>query len=238
MEFVYADELKTKFSVFGHFYDLEIGGELFNCRSVLEIISKSINEPARSLPHVVVVMMNPGSSRPLSNKYTPQKFLPSEIMSKSWNKEIVPTRPDNAQYQIMRLMLLKGWKHARVLNLSDLRNGNSGEFSIEYKKAKKLDSSNPHSLIHKDRVAELKEYCSDSAMVIAAWGSTEVLRDAAISFLYTIPNIHGLPLDKPWYRYPSPYKKDQKMDWLKKMHEELKHNKSSNLTGEKDSPSS
>jgi hypothetical protein len=47
MEFVYADELKTKFSVFGHFYNLEIGGELFNCRSVLEIISKSINNPRR-----------------------------------------------------------------------------------------------------------------------------------------------------------------------------------------------
>ena len=40
MEFVYADELKDKFAVFGHFYELEIDGKIFNCRSVLEIVSK------------------------------------------------------------------------------------------------------------------------------------------------------------------------------------------------------
>jgi len=58
--------------------------------------------------------------------------------SRAKEKEIIPTKPDNAQYQIMRIMLLQKWEHVRVLNLSDLRNGNSGNFSIEYKELKKL----------------------------------------------------------------------------------------------------
>lgn len=224
MEFIYADELKTMFSVFGHFYDLDIGGRTFNCRSLLEIISKSVDDLANSKPCAVVVMMNPGSSKPECQDYIPQKFLPVEIRSISWEKEIIPTKPDNAQYQLMRIMLLNEWKHIRVLNLSDLRNGNSGDFSVEHKNAELLDPSNPHSLTHEGRHAELRNYCSESDLVIAAWGSNEVLRESALSFLRVIGSVRGLPLERPWYRYPSPYKKDQKIDWLKCMHEELKHN--------------
>jgi len=221
MEFIYADELKNQFSVFGHFYDLEIGNRVFNCRSVLEIVSKTIGDLNSSKPCAVVVMMNPGSSKPLNPDYTPQKFSLDEIKSNSWKKDIIPTKPDNAQYQIMRMMLLKGWKHVRVLNLSDLRNGNSSKFSIEYKNAEILDPSNPHSLTHQDRNTELRNYCLKSPIVIAAWGSTEVLRESAQLFLHNIDNVQGLPLESPWYRYPSPYKKDQKLDWLECMYEDL-----------------
>jgi hypothetical protein len=226
MEFIYADELKNKFSVFGHFYDLEIGERVFKCRSVLEIILKSADDLSNSKPCAVVVMMNPGSSKPLNSDYIPQKFSPDEIMSTSWKKEIIPTKPDIAQYQLMRMMLLNDWNHIRVLNLSDLRNGNSGKFSVEYKDAEMLDPSNPHSLTHKGRLTEARSYCADTALVIGAWGSTEVLRESALSFLRDISDVCGLPLERPWYRYPSPYMKDQKVDWLECMFEKLKHNKS------------
>lgn len=115
----------------------------------------------------------------------------------------------------MRMMLFQQWQHVRVLNLSDLRNGNSGNFSIEYEEAKSLDSSNPHSLTHMNRQAELRENCSNSPIIIAAWGTTEVLREAAISFLNTIANVEGLALDNPWYKYPSPYMKELKLDWIR-----------------------
>ena len=226
MKFVYADELKKKFLVFGHFYDLCIKEETFKCRSVLEIISNSITDVKESNPNAVVVMMNPGSSRPMDINYSPKVFLPEEITANTWKKDIISARPDNAQYQIMRLMLLQQWEHVRVLNLSDLRNGNSGNFSIEYEKAKLLDPSNPHSLLHVKRHSELIKNCSSAPIVIAAWGTAEVLREAAISFLDIINNIEGLPLDKPWYRYPSPYKKVQKIEWLKLMNDRLEHNKS------------
>ncbi len=223
MEFIYANELKTKFSVFGHFYDLDINDRTFNCRSILEISSKSINVE-RSVPCAVVVMMNPGSSKPLDGRYKPKRFTPDKIMGGRWKKEIIPTQPDNAQYQIMRLMLLQEWDHVRVINLSDLRNGNSGDFSKEFKEAAQLDASCPHSITHEGRHSELLENCSKSPIVIAAWGTTEVLREAANSFLSSIENVRGLPLYKSWYRYPSPYKKDQKIDWLRNIHNELKRN--------------
>ena len=225
MKFVYAKELKMEFSVFGHFYDLDIGGKTFNCRSCLEITDKSIEDFESSKPNAVVVMMNPGSSKPLDGKYQPKKFKIDEITFSSWSKEFVPTRPDIAQYQIMRLMLLKSWSHVRVLNLSDLRNGNSKKFATEYKRAEKLDPSLPHSIMHKGRNSELTADCHQGQQVIAGWGSVEVLRKPAQAFLGEISPVDGLRLEHPWFRYPSPHRKDQKLSWLKEIIEELKHNK-------------
>lgn len=236
MQFIYADDLKRLFSVYGHFYDLEINGQTFKCRSVLEIVSKSSDSVSGSTPCAVVVMMNPGSSKPENFAYAPKKYTVSQIASGNWEKDIIPARPDNAQYQIMRLMLLQGWKHVRILNLSDLRNGNSGQFSIDFQKASSLDATNPHSLTNKQRQRELLDYCSQSKTVIAAWGTTEVLKEAAKKFLSQFKQIEGLPLENPWYRYPSPYKKDQKLDWLKTMNEQLKHKKSSQGTQQSCAP--
>ncbi len=220
MEFIYADELKQKFSVYGHFYELEIRGAIFRCRSVLEIISNSESIEPSATPCAVVVMMNPGSSRPLDVGYVAKRHSVSEVTSNTWEKTLVSAMPDNAQYQVMRLMLLKGWKHVRVLNLSDLRNGNSGDFSGDFAEANELDSSDPHCITHSHRLQELQSSCAASPLIIAAWGATEVLRKAAESFLSKI-EVRGLPLEYPWYRYPSPYRKDQKIEWLRSALEEL-----------------
>ena len=214
MEFVYADELKRSFSVRGHFYDVEIAGKVFPCRSVLEIIANAGDSEATGVPDAVVIMMNPGSSRPLDISYIPKCYSVSDVLDGGWSRELIPARPDNAQYQLMRLMLLKRWKHVRVLNLSDLRNGNSGSFSVDFEDAQKRDPSSPHSIIHPKRLGGLQRDCAGSSRIVAAWGSTEVLRNAAIAFLSEIPGVQGLQLDYPWYRYPSPYRKDQKIDWL------------------------
>lgn len=52
MDFMYANELKQLFSVCGHFYDLDIGGVIHKCRSVLEIslISESLEQFAKPAP--------------------------------------------------------------------------------------------------------------------------------------------------------------------------------------------
>lgn len=85
----------------------------------------------------------------------------------------------------------------RALNLSDLRNGNSGSFSVGFAEVSRLDSSNPHSLTYVHRLQELERYCADVPIIIAAWGATEVLREAAESFLSKI-QVRGLSLDYPW----------------------------------------
>ena len=44
----------------------------------------------------------------------------SDIVKK---RDAIKAKPDNAQYQTMRFMLINSWSHARILNLSDLRAG-------------------------------------------------------------------------------------------------------------------
>lgn len=227
MEFIYADTLKKQFDVLGHFYDLCIGEEVFQCRSSLEIVLKSIGYQPYVVPGAVVVMMNPGSSVPLDRDYSPKLFSLNEIFSCNWEKEIIPARPDNAQYQIMRLMTLNNWRYVKILNLSDLRSGNSGEFSKEFKRASAIDSFNPHCITHESRRKELKNALKTkcNGAVIAAWGSVEILKESAMEVIALQPDLIGLKLNHPWYRYASPYKKDQKLDWLVKMSAVLKkHN--------------
>ena len=128
--FIPADELKQNYGVFGHFYAVELASkEVVECRSVLEIASKTHapkepSELSMLRPDAVFVMMNPGSSRPLVEVNNP-------IHAKAIHKlpiSLVPTRPDTTQYQVMRLMHFRCWRHVRVLNLSDLRNPKSAEF--------------------------------------------------------------------------------------------------------------
>ena len=223
MEFIYADELKKQFEVLGHFYDVCIGEQVFKCRSLLEIVELGRYQPD-AIPDAVVVMMNPGSSVPLDRKYSPELFSINEMFSSTWKKEIIPARPDNAQYQIMRLMLLNNWRYVKILNLSDLRNGNSGKFSKEFQAASTKDSSNPHCITHTSRRKELT--CAlrtkSDGPVIAAWGSVEVLKESAFAMIALQPDVVGLKRDQPWYRYASPYKKDHKLEWLTKMDAKVK----------------
>lgn len=228
MEFIYADTLKEKFDVLGHFYDLRIGRELFKCRSSLEIVSKQNREAPNETADAVVIMMNPGSSVPRDKNYSPVRFSIDEVFSSNWEKEIVPTRPDNAQYQIMRLMILNDWSRVKVLNLSDLRNGNSGKFSKEFERAGAIDSSNPHCITHENRRVELKNSLKtkSNGYALASWGSVEVLKESALKMVACRSALLGLKINGPWYKYASPYRKAQKLDWLMRMDAMVKKNSS------------
>ena len=66
IEFIPADELKSKFDVFGHFYSVQIAPKrIVECRSVLEIVV-SDHVPKKTVafsnrrPDAVFIMMNPG----------------------------------------------------------------------------------------------------------------------------------------------------------------------------------
>jgi hypothetical protein len=214
MEFIRACELKKKFSVFGHFYKLKIGRALFDCRSVLEIVLIGTSVGNLSRPCAVVVMMNPGSATPVDKNYVEDELLPSDISSSSWSKELIPTNPDLAQYQIMRLMLLEGWNHVRILNLSDLRNPRSSSFSDDFCRANNLDSSNPHSMIDPSRRSELLTYCNDAPYIIAGWGREKVLYESAENFLNAIESVSGIDVGYPNYYYPSPSFHKYKIYWL------------------------
>lgn len=214
MEFVLADAFKSKFSVYGHFYKLKIGSESVSCRSVLEIIQTNESGEIPETPCAVIVMMNPGSSSPKDQNYIEKEFVPSEIRSSSWFKEVIPAKPDPAQYQIMRLMLLEGWNHVRILNLSDLCNGNSGSFSTDFSHYETLDSSNPHCITDIGRRTELNRYCSKVQYIVAAWGREKVLLKSAEDFLENFNTVSGISVGYPCYYYASPSRKDYKLKWL------------------------
>ena len=120
--FLYADDLKKKYKCYGHFYDLKFSSKnMVNCRSVLEIIDSSIPDNdiknlSFRIPDTIFIMMNPGSSYPLEEPIKDIKEMSIDFRKK---KNLVLTRPDNTQYQLMRIGVEMGWSHLRVLNLSD-----------------------------------------------------------------------------------------------------------------------
>jgi hypothetical protein len=222
MNFILPDELKKVYDVYGHFYNLKLSNSVLKCRSVLEIKRK---EKPTELPDIIVIMMNPGSSVPLDKSYEPKTFSKEEYLEIKV-KEIIPTRPDNAQYQIMRLMETNNWDFVRILNLSDLRNGNSGKFQTEFRNSEKLDKTNPHCLTHIKRKEELADCIkSKSNKIIAAWGNIAELNDSAKSILKMDAKIIGLRKgETPNFRYASPYMKTQKIEWLTEIQKEINKN--------------
>ena len=199
-----AADLKKEFAVFGHFYDRKFNDEIIPCREILEIISLN-NVPhdfqmlPQTQPELIVTMMNPGSSKPASNSYKPIVICrPSDIANKRW---IVEAKSDNAQYQIMRFMLINGWSHARILNLSDLRQAKSAVFMKTWPKF-----SESHSIFSKSRKDSLTKLIGEPQKILLAWSQEEALLPLAkmasksVSAYKTV----GLSRGEDLYAYPSP----------------------------------
>ena len=123
-------------------------------------------------------------------------------------------------------MQINNWNFVRILNLSDLRNGNSRKFQTEFRNALKLDNSNPHCITHTKRKKELSDCIkSKNNKIIAAWGNIAELKESAEVILKLNKKIIGLKNgNKPNFRYASPYMKKQKIEWLRKIQKEIKKN--------------
>jgi len=229
LPFLYAAELKKRFNVYGHFYKLKINGTILRCRSILELIDNSIvaSNINDKKPDAVVVMMNPGSSHPLDKNYDEREYTPKEIESPLWEKEIVPTQPDNAQYQIMRVMVEQKWKHVRILNLSDLRNSKSNDFRSDFINAELLTAYHPHSMFNPKRKNELLKNIKTQTggVIIIAWGNIDVLKPLAENALKSFEEFKtvGIPFDgiSHAFKYPSPLMQKQKLEWLESIKKEL-----------------
>ncbi|MGN7612908.1 hypothetical protein ACQZV8_12580 [Magnetococcales bacterium HHB-1] len=217
-----AQELKKIFGVYGHFYTLSIAGEDYPCRSVLELIEheqtpKEINQIQSRLPDLMVIMMNPGSSRPLDQSYTPPLITDLKMLQQ---KNYVPTRPDTTQYQIMRVMVRRGYKHARIFNLSDLREPKS---TIFLKKIAKLGYSiggEVHSLFCKERTKERMTVmgCDKKRPIIAGWGRNKGLLPLATRCLTQIQAwpVVGVSVneEQTLFAHPSPMLQKLKDNWI------------------------
>lgn len=228
MDFIYASELKQQFQVVGHYYNLKLKGQLFPCRRVADIYDAKqldVQQLERCQPQAVVIMMNPGSSSPVDQQAPIQTISAAKLFAADYPIHWSVIKPDNTQYQMMRLMRQQGWQHLRIINLSDLREGNSRTFAKHFLEAQHLNKQNPHSYLHPKRQPELLSLCEQSRAVIAAWGSNAVQKHQAQACIKLCAQrqiqLTGLALETPWYRFASPYRKDQKMSWLAGINEQL-----------------
>jgi len=224
--FLSAAELKSHYGVFGHFYSVELAsGEIVECRSVLEIAATSCmphdySQLSLRSPDAVFIMMNPGSSKPLvevHNRIHARKIHQLAI-------SLVPTKPDITQYQVMRLMLDRHWRHVRVLNLSDLRSAKSPEFIKLFQRLERDVEYESHSIFSDHRVDELivKLPKKRTTPLVLAWGMSDKLDPLIERCLSKLPQrskINGLlePGTTNKYRHPLPtLQRDQRI-WLEKM---------------------
>lgn len=217
--FLPASELKPKFQVVGHFYTLMLPGtDGVPCRSVLEITARGA--PAEVEADAVVVMMNPGSSRPLE---ACEHEVGVDAIS-TMTPHRVPTMPDTTQYQVMRLMHHRGWQHVRVLNLSDLREPKSAVFVQRFSELEQLPGGEAHSMFSSLRTAELQRHLrrKPEAPIVCAWGVSERLDPLiarALPLLETENPLMGLAKsDQPGkYFHPLPTLQRQKEQWVLRM---------------------
>ncbi|MBS1652834.1 MAG: DUF1643 domain-containing protein [Bacteroidetes bacterium] len=188
-DFLSANELKQVFSVTGYFYST---GKV-KCRKHLNIKLKTSK---KKKPDLMVVMMNPGSSKPLND--TPA----------SYNKE-TPAKPDPTQYKIMRFMLQSNYEYARVLNLSDLIQATSSKF---YKSISKKSKDNNHSIFHPTRTKELKDLFEKNIPTLIAWGVNDDLQpliDLSYKYITTNSNFFfGYKKEGALDRYLHPQTRD------------------------------
>ena len=232
MKFQYADELKKRFTCYGHFYELVLlNGDRLKCRSVLEIVDADISREAPSdlsemQPDVVVVMMNPGSSHP-KDIYHMDKEIEYPRSGGSMRKDLVLTQPDNTQYQIMRVAVRQEWKHIRVLNLSDLRDPKSGSFLQKVDALSGIMGGHVHSMFCAERAAERNHALlrKKRTPVLLGWGQDPGLIRLAEQCLACLEgeltctvasDVHPL-----LNAHPSPMLQSKKLEWLETMIREL-----------------
>jgi len=239
--FIYAEELKQRFQVKAYFYRLIMAKQQWLCRSLLEIeyLDDAIqcSEQERKTEgfekgyDALIIMMNPGSARPIQQDVNVPSLSRRALFDLNAQRPMITVKPDSAQYQLMRLMELRVWQRIRLINLSDLCEGNSRVFADRHKELDRFDRTHPESILHHQRRAELNAIIESVGVVIVAWGTQPVLKVAAQTMLGLLRDPLGLSLQAPWYRFASPYRKDHKLHWLAQINRLIDQHKAGQIAG-------
>lgn len=211
MIFRKAAELKKDYTVFASFYKIK-GNDKQIYRNVCDIKSNEILGLNHKLD-AYFIMLNPGSCHPQDKSYCIQEY-------KDWNQieiNLVKSCPDSAQYQVMRLMDNKRWKFVRILNLSDIKNGDIEKFEDIFSNM----VSKQHSLFDESRDYERAELMSQDAIIIASWTKQKIIKDLAILCKEKLKDkeISGIPFDKAkiYYKYIKPHIYNQQIKIIEEL---------------------
>jgi hypothetical protein len=185
--------LRSLYGVRGDFYQWDC----YECRRALDIVlqSSSVTDP-----DFMVVMMNPGGSKPTAGQPT---------------HGYLKAGPDKTQDQIMALMRHAGFEYARILNLSDIREANSQLFRNELRK---LGSNQGHSIFDTSRAVEFQRLFVTGVPVLTAWGVHSDLKGLAKLAVNAIGAADVRALKKcgsTWANYhPLPFTQSDRVKWL------------------------
>lgn len=192
------------YRVTGHFYHRPGTRGPYPCRSTLDIVRTTSRGQAID---AFVVMMNPGSSCPVDPSHDDAR-------------RSVRTIPDTTQYRIMALMDRLGWNRVRVINLSDLRDPQSGRFFEQMRRYRREHGDCGHSIFSPARVGRLKVQLRTypKAPIVVAWGVARALEPLARMALAALPGerIVGRPGRQGGWRYwhPLPRRATWQALWL------------------------
>jgi len=196
--------MRENFEIKGLFYQIDN----LKCRKYLNIKKK---ETELQIPDLMIVMMNPGNSKPINGL-------------DDYNKE-TEAIPDNTQDQIMKVMTNCGFEYARILNLSDARETSSEKF---YKKILEFKSKKiEHSIFSNNRKDDLEKYLVKNIKTIFAWGVNNALTELAKNAIGKIEaeTIYGSKKENTEFAYYHPlpqYNPEEQKKWVEKITKQIK----------------
>lgn len=191
-----AAALLVRYAVWGKYYDLnmqdETGARTVPMRSHLELFDHRVSpeQATTQTPDAVAVMMNPGSSEP----------LPTMALVNGYS----PAKPDTTQYQLMRVMQAVGWRHVRVLNLSDFRAPKSKDF-IAFLAV--YAGHEAHSIFALARAAQLDAALGECKNIVLGWGVNPAFEPWAQRVLRVVSGrrVLGVQGQADWiFKHPLP----------------------------------
>jgi hypothetical protein len=217
--------IKDQFHCYGHFYNIfQAGQKVAECRSVLEIVRKTANITIRNashlIPDAVVIMMNPGTSYSLDT--VPERMDLETFEIDFENKRLVTAHPDATQPRIMKLMNFKNWKHVRILNLTDIREGDSNRLGALMEAVEQITNTSVHSIFSDRRWRERKSALTeDNVPILLAWGSVECISEYAEKCLVEVCSrkILGVPSTQSELYFQHPL--TRRISWYNNMIELL-----------------
>lgn len=173
-----------------------------NCRMVLDI--REIGCDLEN-PDLIVIMMNPGSSKPILEKYHNQSLETACF---------VPTYPDDTQWKVIDFMRKYKFQYARILNLSDICEPNSGKLN-------KNNFEENSSFLNpiKSKTHDFMQYLNSDATLLLGWGAKDFSINAIVKAIQVISKnnykqIFGNFNRDCFFYHPTYFKDSKKSEWL------------------------
>lgn len=207
-------EFRNRYIFKGQFYNTKINRKKVKCRRTLSIKSVNSNKNKYDL---LVVMMNPGSSRPLDEHAEIEEINNYESIREV---KYLSALPDRTQYQICKVMDNCEFENALIINLSDIRESKSQLF-FAHIKTESIRKANIHSIFHIMRKEELDDLLlevSSEAPVVLGFGVSNKL-DPLIdlynkSIIVDNYNTYSLENKKGRILHPLPQMYNKQTEWV------------------------